>query len=102
MAHVITNEKTGHAYTYASLEAYEVAEEWYNSTEKGRIQEFCRQHGVNLNISATALRPDWHDVAMELYARVHRQLGWRAAAPLGDGRLASATSPAPSWSSLRG
>lgn len=73
MTYVVTSEETGNVFTFASLEAYEAAEEWYNLTDKGSIQEFCRQHGVNLNISATELRPDWHDVAMELYARAYRQ-----------------------------
>lgn len=73
MAYTITSAETGEIFTFASQEAYEAAEEWYNSTEKGRIQEFCKTHGLNLNITPTRLRPDWHDAAMELYARVHRQ-----------------------------
>lgn len=73
MAYEITSEETGNTFTFASLEAYEAAEEWYNSTEKGRIQEFCKSHGLDLSVSPTHLRPDWHDAAMELYARVRHQ-----------------------------
>lgn len=73
MAYEITNSETGNTFTFASLEVYEAAEERYNSTEKGRIQEFCKSHGLDLNTSPIHLRPDWHDAAMELYARVRHQ-----------------------------
>lgn len=73
MAYTITSPETGNTFTFASLEAYEAAETWYNSTNGVAIQNFCKAHGLNLNVSPTDLRPDWHDAAMELYARVHRQ-----------------------------
>lgn len=73
MSYTITSQESGNEFTFASREAYEAAEQWYNSTEKGRIQEFCKAHGLDLSVSPTNLRPDWHDAAMELYARVHRQ-----------------------------
>lgn len=73
MAYQITSTETGNTFTFASLEAYEAAEAWYNSTNGVAIQDFCKAHGLNLSISPTHLRPDWHDAAMELYARVHRQ-----------------------------
>lgn len=73
MAHTITSQETGNTFTFASQDAYEAAETWYNSTEKGSIQAFCKAHGLDLSVSATELRPDWHDAAMELYARVNRQ-----------------------------
>lgn len=69
MTFQITNDDTGNTFTFASREAYEAAEEWYNSTEKGRIQEFCKARGLDLNTTSTTLRPDWHDAAMELYAK---------------------------------
>lgn len=73
MAKIITSEETGNTFTFVSQEAYEAAEAWYNDTNGEAIQDFCRRHGLDLHISATELRPDWHDAAMELYARVHRQ-----------------------------
>lgn len=73
MAYQITSTETGATFTFASQDAYEAAEAWYNSTDGVVIQEFCKAHGLNLSASATELRPDWHDAAMELYARVHRQ-----------------------------
>lgn len=73
MAYQITSTETGNVFTFASQEAYEAAEKWYNSTNGVTIQDFCKAHGLNLSISPTELRPDWHDAAMELYARVHRQ-----------------------------
>jgi hypothetical protein len=73
MAYTITSTETGNVFTFASREAYEAAEEWYNSTNGEAIQHFCKSHGLDLSISPTHLRPDWHDAAMELYARMHRQ-----------------------------
>ncbi len=73
MAKIITNDETGNTFSFASQDAYEVAETWYNDTNGEEIQDFCKRHGLDLRVSATELRPDWHDAAMELYARVHRQ-----------------------------
>jgi hypothetical protein len=73
MAYHIKSQETGATYTFASREAYEAAEEWYNSADGVAIQDFCRAHGLDLHVSPTELRPDWHDAAMSLYARVHRQ-----------------------------
>ncbi len=73
MTYRITNTETGNEFAFASQEAYEAAEAWYNSTDGVVMQDFCKAHGLDLHISPTDLRPDWHDAAMELYARVHRQ-----------------------------
>lgn len=73
MTYEITSQETGETFTFASREDYEAAEWWYNSTSKGAIQDFCEAHGLDLHTSQTELRPDWHDAAMSLYARVHRQ-----------------------------
>lgn len=73
MTYHIKNQETGETFAFPSREAYEAAEEWYNSTNGVAIQDFCKSHGLDLHVSPTALRPDWHDAAMSLYARVHRQ-----------------------------
>jgi hypothetical protein len=73
MTYEITSTETGRTFTFASQDAYEAAEAWYNDTNGEEIQNFCKRHGLDLSVSATKLRSDWHDAAMELYARVHRQ-----------------------------
>lgn len=73
MAYTITSTETGNEFTFASQDAYEAAEAWYNSANGESIQDFCKSHGLDLHVSATALRSDWHDAAMELYARVNFQ-----------------------------
>lgn len=73
MAYEITSTETGKTFSFASRDSYEAAEEWYNSTNGVAIQSFRKAHGLDLHVSATELRADWHDAAMELYARVHRQ-----------------------------
>lgn len=80
MSITITSSDTGREFFFATEQAYEAANDWYNGpVSKAAIVEFCAKHGVDLE-EATAdpafrdgrkLVADWADIAMELYARVN-------------------------------
>lgn len=77
MAYVITNDETGREFTFSSEEAFEAAQDWYNSTSKADILEYCTAHAVDLVeptddpyfTNGQKLVDDWHEVAMELCAK---------------------------------
>lgn len=80
MTYTFTSSETGRTFTFPSEEAYEAANEWYNGPiTKDGIVDFCAKHGVDLTmktddpafLGGEKLTPDWADVAMELYAKVH-------------------------------
>ena len=74
-----SSDDTGRSFTFASEDAYERANEWYNNTSKADVLAFCSAHGVDLTEATddpyyrtgVKLVDDWADVAMELYAKVH-------------------------------
>lgn len=62
----------GRKLQYASDEAYEAAEDWYNSTDKQAVIDFCAACGVTLHSRDGQLVTDWADIAMHTWATAPR------------------------------
>ena len=60
----------GYEIPFPSENAFEAAQDWYNSNSKKDIIEYCEAKNVNLAIydEPNKLIECWHDIAMAVYA----------------------------------
>lgn len=74
---VITNDETGRTFTFASEDVWAEAQQWYQTTSKAEIIDYCAKQGIDLLESTdnpafeagVKLLDDWAEIATELWAK---------------------------------